>query len=102
MNRESSLPIVVIGAGPLGLVAAAQLIQRGETPVVLEAGRAVAANIRDWGHVRLFSPWKYLIDETTAPLLAQSGWIAPDAETLPLGRDLVEKYLEPLATVPEM
>lgn len=100
MNKHSSLPIVVIGAGPVGLVAAAQLIQRGEEPLVLEAGDSPASNIRDWGHVRLFSPWKYLIDETSAPLLAESGWISPDSETLPLGRDLVEEYLEPLAAHP--
>jgi thioredoxin reductase len=102
MNRDPSLPIVVIGAGPVGLVAAAQLIQRGETPIVLEAGETAASHIRDWGHVRLFSPWKYLIDETSSTLLTESGWISPDRETLPLGRDLVEEYLEPLAAHPAM
>lgn len=102
MNSDTLLPIVVIGAGPVGLVAAAQLLQRGEKPIVLEAGDAPASSIRDWGHVRLFSPWKYLVDSTTVPLLTESGWVAPDAETLPLGIELVEEYLEPLAALPQM
>ncbi len=61
MNR-ALLPVVVIGAGPVGLAAAAHLVDTGETPVVLEAGAAVGASVRTWGHVRLFSPWQYNID----------------------------------------
>ena len=102
MNADTELPVVVIGAGPVGLTAAAQLVQRGEVPIVLEAADVVAPSIRDWGHVRLFSPWKYLIDETSAPLLAETGWTRPDGENLPLGRELVENYLEPLAAHPSI
>jgi len=57
--NASDLPVVVIGAGPVGLAAAAHLLARGETPLVLEAGDAVGASIRQWSHVRFFSPWKY-------------------------------------------
>src|SRR5688500_1681289 len=32
------LPVAVIGAGPIGLAAAAHLIEKGETPVIFEAG----------------------------------------------------------------
>jgi 2-polyprenyl-6-methoxyphenol hydroxylase-like FAD-dependent oxidoreductase len=43
----SDLPVVVVGAGPQGLAAAAHLLERGLTPLVLEAGptpaRAVLA-----------------------------------------------------------
>ncbi len=45
---EQALPVAVIGAGPVGLAAAAHLLERGETPVVFEAGDAIGANIRDW------------------------------------------------------
>ena len=37
------LPVAIIGAGPVGLAAAAELLARGETPVVLEAGGAIGA-----------------------------------------------------------
>ena len=62
MTRKQSLPVAVIGAGPVGLAAAAHLIDRGLPVTVYEAGPTVASNVRDWGHVRLFSPWEYNID----------------------------------------
>jgi thioredoxin reductase len=100
--QPTTLPIAVIGAGPIGLAAAAHLVTRGETPLVLEAGPSVGASVRAWGHVRLFSPWRYCVDATAAGLLADSGWTAPEPQTLPTGRDLVERYLEPLAALPSI
>lgn len=52
----AQLPVIVIGAGPVGLAAAAHLIARNIPVKLLEAGASVAANVRDWGHVQLFSP----------------------------------------------
>ncbi|HVL72999.1 MAG TPA: FAD-dependent oxidoreductase [Beijerinckiaceae bacterium] len=98
---ESNLPVAVIGAGPVGLAAAAHLIARGLPVRVYEAGD-VAANVRDWGHVRLFSPWRYNVDEAAAALLRRHGWREPDPEALPTGRDLFERYLRPLAQAPEI
>jgi cation diffusion facilitator CzcD-associated flavoprotein CzcO len=57
--NQSYVPVAVIGAGPIGLAAAAHLVSKGATPIVFEAGSAVGASIREWGHVRLFSPWRY-------------------------------------------
>jgi len=96
------LPIAVIGAGPIGLAAAAQLITRGETPVVFEAGETVGASVLHWGHVRLFSPWRYLVDIAAASLLSATGWTMPDPDALPTGRELVRHYLAPLAALPEL
>jgi thioredoxin reductase len=96
----NTLPVAVIGAGPSGLAAAAHLLARGETPVVFEAGSQVGAAIREWGHVRLFSPWRYLVDRQATAFLEPSGWRMPDPEGLPLGREWVEQYLEPLAAHP--
>ena len=96
------LPIAIIGAGPIGLVAAAHLRSRGATPLVLEAGAAVGSSIRGWGHVRLFSPWKYLTEPLTRGLLESAGWQAPDGERLPTGDELVTSFLEPLAAHPQL
>lgn len=97
---KSVLPVAVIGAGPVGLAAAAQLLAKGETPLVLEAGTAVGAAIREWGHVRLFSPWRYLVDVAAVTLLHAAGWADPAPEELPTGQELVDRYLQPLADLP--
>ncbi len=96
----SKLPIVIIGAGPVGLAAAAELVQRGEQPVLLEAGASAGASVRDWGHVRLFSPWRYCVDEAAVALLEPTGWTMPDPELHPTGADLYNLYLAPLAALP--
>ena len=97
-----SLPVAVIGAGPVGLAAAARLLAQGEEPVVLEQGETVGAGVLTWGHVRLFSPWRYVVDDAAADLLAATGWSAPDPEGFPTGRDLVDRYLTPLAALPAL
>lgn len=96
------LPVVVIGAGPVGLAAAAELLQRGLRPLVVEAGARIGANVREWGHVRMFSPWRFNLAEAGIRLLAGSGWTSPEPEDFPTGAELVEKYLEPLAATPDL
>lgn len=98
----SDLPVVIIGAGPVGLAAAAHVLSRGLTPLVLEAGPSVGAGVRRWGHVRMFSPWRCNVDAQAAALLERCGWRLIDPDGYPTGRELVEQYLEPLATVPEL
>ncbi|MEU1087647.1 NAD(P)-binding domain-containing protein [Streptomyces sp. NPDC005576] len=92
-------PVVVIGAGPVGLAAAAHLIGRGIEPLVLEAGATAGAAVRDWAHVRLFSTWGELVDPAAEKLLAPTGWTRPDPDTYPSGGDWAELYLQPLADV---
>ncbi|GGM18729.1 NAD(P)-binding protein [Promicromonospora citrea] len=94
---EENLPVVVIGAGPVGLAAAAHLRERGLEPLVLEAGAGPAAAVAAWGHVRLFSPWRYDVDAAARRLLTRTGWAEPDPDALPTGADLVDRYLAPLA-----
>jgi thioredoxin reductase len=96
------LPVAIIWAGPIGLVAAAHLVTWGERPLILEPGAAVGASIRAWSHVRLFSPWKYLTDPVSRRLLLETGWSPPDDDHLPTGGELVERFLEPLAGHPEI
>ncbi|HKI03529.1 MAG TPA: FAD-dependent oxidoreductase [Thermoanaerobaculia bacterium] len=99
---QTKLPVAVIGGGPVGLAAAAHLLARGEEPLVLEAGPRVGASIREWGHVRLFSPWRYVVDSASAELLKRTGWEEPGPDEYPTGQDLLERYLEPLAATPEL
>ena len=95
-----TLPVAVIGAGPVGLAAAAQLVQRGLTPLVLERGGSVGATLLQWSHVRVFSPWSYDIDNAARSLLEQVNWDAPDAAAVPTGGEIVRRYLEPLVRHP--
>ncbi|MCA0320732.1 MAG: NAD(P)/FAD-dependent oxidoreductase [Proteobacteria bacterium] len=89
--------VAVIGAGPVGLAAAAHLLESGLEPVVLEAGPDAAHAVRQWSHVRLFSPWAFNIDKAAARLLASTGWNGPDPEHYPTGAELIGSYLAPLA-----
>lgn len=90
------LPVVVIGAGPQGLAAAAHLAERNVDVVVLERGEGPAAAVSVWGHVRLFSAWTELTDAAARRLLEASGWSAP-ASGYPTGAEWVRDYLAPLA-----
>ncbi len=100
--ENKTLPVAIIGAGPVGLAAAAQLLQRGETPIVFDAGAEIAASVRSWGHVHLFSPWRWCVDKAAVALLETYGWQHPDADTLPTGQELIDSYLLPLAQTPEL
>lgn len=90
------LPVVIIGAGPQGLAAAAHVLERGLEPVVLERGAAAGAAVAEWGHVRLFSDWGELIDRASRRLLERAGAPLP-AAGYPLGADWISEYLAPLA-----
>jgi cation diffusion facilitator CzcD-associated flavoprotein CzcO len=98
MNAVREKTVAIIGAGPVGLAAAAHALERGLTPLVLEAGSEIGHAVRQWGHVRMFSPWAYNIDRAAERLLASTGWYSPDPHHYPTGAELVERYLEPLAT----
>src|SRR5215213_9657873 len=93
----NTLPVAVIGAGPVGLAAAAHLQKYQQPFVVLEAGVGAGAAIREWGHVRTFSPWRYMIDGAGRTLLESAGWSSPAADQLPTGHELVDHYVKPLA-----
>ena len=97
MNDQQK-SVVIIGAGPVGLAAAAHALERGLNPLVLESGPQVGHAVRQWGHVRMFSPWEYDIDQAAGRLLAPTGWNSPEPHHYPTGAELVERYLEPLAT----
>jgi thioredoxin reductase len=96
------LPIAIIGGGPVGLAAAANLSERNIPFIIFESGSTVGSNMLDWGHVRMFTPWKYTIDKSAERLLIRHGWIKPNEDVYPTGKDMVEKYLIPLANLPQI
>ncbi len=100
LSGSNALPVAVIGAGPVGLAAAAHLVRYRQPFIVLEAGQEPGAAIREWGHVTMFSPWRYMVDGAARELLEPTGWNSPDPETLPTGNDLVDRFVAPLATHP--
>ena len=100
MAVTTNLPVAVIGAGPVGLAAAAHLLERGLEPLIFEAGPTAGAAIEQWRHIRLFSPWRFNIDAAAVRLLEASGWEAPRPTALPYGGELIDKYLTPLAALP--
>ena len=97
---SSERPVAIIGAGPVGLAAAAHLAERDSPFLLLERGPGAGHCIQRWSHVRLFSPWRQNIDAAAARLLAGSGWQAPDPDRLPTGAELIRDYLVPLADHP--
>jgi len=102
MELMEKYPVAVLGAGPIGLAAAAHLLDRGLTPIVFEASDTVGASFRDFGHVKLFSPWRYNIDRACRKILDASGWKVPDDDAVPSAGDLLHRYLLPLANSPRL
>ncbi len=102
MSASEVRSVAIIGAGPIGLAAAAHAIDRGMRPVLFEAGPEVAHAVRQWEHVRLFSPWSFNIDPAAERLLRETKWIAPDPAEYPTGADLISRYLAPLAALPAL
>jgi hypothetical protein len=101
-TQQNALPVAVLGAGPVGMAATAHLVQRGFTPIVLESGDTVGANLQTFRHVKLFSPWRYNIDPAARSLLEAAGWRAPDPDGLPTAGKITKDYLQPLANIPRI
>jgi hypothetical protein len=93
--------LAIIGAGPVGLEAAALALELGLDAHVFERGEPGAHAVA-WGHVRMFTPWRMNVGPASARLLARHGWSAPEAAALPTGAELSERLLTPLAGTPEL
>lgn len=100
---HTTLPVAIIGAGPIGLAAAAHLVTRNMPIEIFEAGASVATHLDSYRHVQLFSPWRYNIDPVAAALLAQtSGWVPPPGDDLPTAGDVIDRFLLPLSRLPQI
>ena len=101
MPVPSRNTLAIVGAGPTGLEAALTALDAGFDAHVFERGEAGAHPLA-WGHVRMFTPWRMNMGSVSRAHLERSGWTAPDLEMLPTGRELAERYLEPVARLPEL
>jgi thioredoxin reductase len=100
--ESTRLPVAIIGAGPVGLAAAAHLLARGITPLILEAGPETGASIEEWAHVKMFSPWQFNVDKEAAKLLLANGWTPPPDNEYPTGRELLDRFVRPLADLEQI
>lgn len=92
--------VIVVGAGPIGLHAALQAVASGFDVMVLERGE-VAAAIRGWGHVRLFTPFG--MNSTTAGRDTAARFAdLPASDALLTGDEYIRRYLMPLANSPAL
>lgn len=96
----NQLPVLVIGAGPVGLAAAAHLLILGLDVRVFEAGPGPGTHLDEVRHVRLFTPWRYNVNNAASRLLADTGWNLPDQNGFPTAGELVDSYLRPLVAHP--
>ena len=88
--------VAIIGGGPVGLAAGAHALERRLTPIIFEQGSQVGQAVRQWQHVKMFSPWEFNVDAAAEKLLKDTDWERPADDELPTGGELVERYIEPL------
>lgn len=89
--------VAILGAGPVGLEAALAALERGLPFTVYEMGSRPAANVRRWGHVRLFTPWSLNVSGRMRAVLEAAGRDVPGGEACPTGRELASRVLDPVA-----
>jgi thioredoxin reductase len=101
MSNPARNTLAVVGAGPIGLEAALAALDHGLDVHVFEQGE-VGSHPLSWGHVRMFTPWRMNVGPSSAAHLAATGWTSPEPESCPTGAELAERYLAPLARLPEL
>ena len=92
---ENSKRIIIIGAGPVGIECAVYAQQLGYAVTVLEKGD-VGEHLRQWGHVRLFSPFSMNHTPLGRRILQNAGHHLPADDAYLTGREHRESYLLPL------
>ncbi|MBT2490750.1 NAD(P)-binding domain-containing protein [Streptomyces sp. ISL-96] len=90
--------VAILGAGPVGLDAALACADAGWPFTVYEAADTVAAHVRAWGHVRLFTPWDLNVSHRMRTHLPH----APTGDDCPTGAELAARLLDPVAALPAL
>src|SRR2546430_892454 len=101
MSRTDSPRIAILGAGPVGLEAALYAATLKLPFTVHERGQ-IGTHLRQWGHVRLFSPFG--MNRTTLGMAAilheAPKHDFPGDKDCITGQEHLKAYLEPLAHTP--
>lgn len=97
----NSVDLVVLGAGPAGIEATLAAIDAGRDVVCLEA-HDVGHSIERWSEVRLFSPWELDVSPRGRARLEAAGHAIPTGDEPPTGREYLDHYLLPLASLPDL
>jgi hypothetical protein len=92
---DNTKKIIVIGAGPVGIECAVYAKHLGYAVTVLEKGE-VGEHLRQWGHVRLFSPFSMNHTPLGRHILLDAGRRLPQDDAYLTGREHRETYLLPL------
>ncbi|MEU2899460.1 NAD(P)-binding domain-containing protein [Streptomyces sp. NPDC006967] len=90
--------VAILGAGPVGLDAALACADTGWPFTVYEAAETVAAHVRAWGHVRLFTPWDLNVSHRMRARLPDT----PTGDDCPTGAELATRLLDPVAALPAL
>ena len=95
--------IAIVGAGPIGLEAALYASKLGYEVEIFEQGE-VGANMLDWGHVRLFTPFR--MNHSSLGVISikreSANWQEPDPEGYLTSGEFVESYLVPMSQLAEL
>ena len=95
-----SLPVAILGGGPVALEAALALAESDRPFVLFESGGRVGSHVRDWGHVRLFTPWSMNVSPRARAALEDAGVDVPGGDDCPTGYELASSLLDPIAALP--
>ena len=94
------MKIAIIGGGPIGMEALLYGTMAGADVRLFERGR-IGENVRQWGHVGLFTEWKRDRSPLGERLLHERGDALAPPETSPSGDQLAD-YLMRLASLPQI
>lgn len=88
--------LAILGGGPVGIDAAIAGLEQGYRVTVYEQASMVAANVREWGHVQLFTPWDMSVSARSRR------WVPdlPTGEACPNGAELADVIERLVASMP--
>ena len=94
------MKVVVIGGGPIGVEAALYGACAGFDVQLYERGR-LCDNVRQWGHIGVFTEWARNRSPLAVRLLQERGATLPPAESTSTGDELAD-YVMQLAALPPL